>query len=204
MVGQRLITPIPSTRSTRCHAEVLWLIDTSAWARRDVTEVRDQLDELLSEDGELALSPPVLLELLRGPQGEEVAREHARLTGMMVTLPADEETFRLAAEAMERLAAHAREGHRLPVTDLVTAALAHRHHCGVVHCDGDYEQIAEYGGLSFPHRKIGISDSPTGAHPVARGQRALKKELGQLLHQMPAIQAEAFLERVVEEARAAV
>lgn len=204
MVGPRWITPTLSTRSTRCRAEVLWLIDTSAWARRDVTAVKEQLGELLSEDDELALSPPVLLELLRGPQGEEVARERALLTGMMITLPADEETFRLATWAMEHLAAHAPEGHRLPVTDLVTAALAHRHRCGVVHCDGDYEQIAEHGGLSFPHRKIEIPDTPTGAHPDAGGQRALKKELGQLLHRMPASQAEVFLERVVGEARAAL
>jgi hypothetical protein len=35
-------------------------------------------------------------------------------------------------------------------------------------------------------------------------QRQLKEQLGQLLHRMPIPDAEAFLERVVDEARAQV
>ena len=133
-----------------------WIVDTSAWARRDDPAVKQQLHALLSAGGELVLSPAVLLELLRGPQGDQVAEERESLTTAMTTLAADAETFELAAGSMQRLALHAAEAHRLPVTDLVTAALAHQHDCGVAHVDGDYAQIAEHGGLTYQHRRLAL------------------------------------------------
>jgi predicted nucleic acid-binding protein len=121
----------------------------------------------------------------------------------MTLLAADAQTFELAADAMERLAMHQPEAHRLPLADLLTAALAHQHGCGVVHFDGDYEAISEHGGLNFKSRQITVTGEGGGEHPVAGRQRALKADLAQLLHHMPVEQAEKFLERVVEEARAA-
>lgn len=180
-----------------------WIVDTSAWARRDDPAVNDQLNALLSAGGELVLSPAVLLELLRGPQGEQVAEERESLTAAMTTLAADAETFEIAAGAMEQLALYAPEAHRLPVTDLVTAALAHQHECGVAHIDGDYEHIAEHGGLAYKHRRLSLSTERGEQHPIAGRQRALKRELAQLLHQLPIKDSEALLERVVQEAREA-
>ena len=180
-----------------------WIVDTSAWARRDNLAVKEQLNVLLSEGGELVLSPAVLLELLRGPQGEQVAEERESLTAAMTTLAADAETFEIAAGAMERLALYGAEAHRLPVTDLVTAALAHQRECGVAHVDGDYEQIAEHGGLTYQHRRLSLPAEGGEEHPVASRQRALKKELAQLLHQLPIKDSEGLLERVVQEAREA-
>ncbi|HVE68103.1 MAG TPA: PIN domain-containing protein [Solirubrobacteraceae bacterium] len=179
-----------------------WLVDTSAWSRRDVPEVAGELKAILDADGELVLSPPVLLELLRGPQGERVAEERAALVNAMEVLSVDDETFRLAADVMETLACYDAEGHRLPVTDLITAALAHQAGCGVVHCDGDYEQIAEHGNLNFEHHRIAIPTA-RGEHPVAGRQRALKRELFQVVHQMEVADAEAFLEKAVDDAHAA-
>lgn len=181
-----------------------WLVDTSAWSRRDLPEVQEQLAALVADGGELVLSPAVLLELLRGPQHEEVAKERATLTTAMKTIPTDERTFELAADAMEQLALHEAEAHRLPVADLVTAALAHQHDCGVLHCDGDYEEIAEYGGLAFERHQITVLPAKAGTPAVAGKQRALKKELAQLMHQMEVADAEEFLGRVVEQARDAV
>lgn len=185
-----------------------WIVDTSAWSRRDIPAVRTQLSEILAEceDSEFVLSPTVLLELMRGPQGDAVAREHAALTAIMETLPTDTHTFALAASAMETLAAVSAEGHRLPVPDLVTASLAHQHGCGVVHLDDDFEELARNSGLNFEQRRIELpEDAPAGGtgHPAAGRQRALKQELSQLLHQMPILDAEAALERVVRELRAA-
>jgi predicted nucleic acid-binding protein len=182
---------------------VRWVVDTSAWARRDNPAVRQQLNALLDEGGELVLSPAVLLELLRGPQGQQVAEERESLTAAMTTLAADAQTFEIAAGAMERLALHAPEAHRLSVADLVTAALAHQHECGVAHVDGDYEQIAEHAGLTYKHRRLALNAEGGEQHPMAGRQRALKKELAQLLHQLSTRDAEALLERVVQEAREA-
>jgi predicted nucleic acid-binding protein len=185
---------------------VRWIVDTSAWSRRDIPEVRAQLTEILAEeqDSELVLSPSVLLELMRGPQGDEVARERERLTAGMETLAADARTFELAAGAMECLASVGPEAHRLPVPDLITAALAHQHACGVVHVDEDFELLARRSGLEFEQRRIELpgdrSGSATG-HPQANKQRALKQELSQLLHRKPVAEAEEILERVVRELR---
>lgn len=180
-----------------------WLVDTSAWARRALPGIAEQLDAILDEDpeAELVLSPAVLLELMRGPQGEAVAHERHELEGSLQVLEADARTFALAADAMERLAEHASEAHRLPIPDLVTAALAHQHGCGVVHVDGDFDLLAAHGGLSFEARGLELPPGDDAPNPAAR-QRQLKRELAQLLHQMTIADAEAFLETTVEQARA--
>lgn len=183
-----------------------WIVDTSAWSRRAIPEVNRHLNDILSEgqDSVFVLSPAVLLELLRGPQGGAVALERETLTASMELLPADAKTFVLAADAMAVLATHDAEAHRLPLSDLITAALAHQHGCGVIHIDGDFEQLARHSGLSFDQRRIELShgDSESGSgHPVANRQRALKRELAQLLHQKPASEAEELLERFVDALR---
>jgi predicted nucleic acid-binding protein len=176
-----------------------WIVDTSAWSRRDLSEVNAQLNDILGEHGDsvFVLSPAVLLELLRGPQNDEVAVERKTLTETMELLPADAKTFELAADAMEVLATHSAEAHRLPLADLITAALAHQHGCGVIHLDEDFEELAQHSGLSFDQRRIALpGEDPEGGsgHPVADRQRALKRELARLLHQKPVSEAEEFLE----------
>jgi len=134
---------------------VIWVLDTSAWARRDVPAVKHALGELAKDpEVEMVLSPVVLLELLRGPQGTAVSAERRRLEESFRVLTVDDETFRLAATAMERLAGVAAEAHRLPIADLVTSALAHQHRAGVLHFDSDYDAIAEHGGLRFETREV--------------------------------------------------
>lgn len=137
-----------------------WIVDTSAWSRLDRPEIAEQIEGLLSdEDDEMVLSPVVELELMREPQGPEaVADKRRELEADMDVLPADAETFRLAAEAMERLAEHDPQAHRLPIPDLITAALAHQLGCGVVHLDGDFELLAEHGGLAFKRFRVELAD----------------------------------------------
>jgi len=184
---------------------VRWIVDTSAWSRLNRPEVKEQLEELLAGDeDELVLSPAVELELMREPQGGAVAAKRRELEEAMEVLAADAETFSLAADAMERLADHHAEAHRRPIADLITAALAHQHDCGVVHLDGDFELLAEHSGLEFEVVRVQLYDDDEGggraAHPAA-GQRALKTELAQLVHQLPIEEPEAFLEVVVAQAR---
>jgi len=181
---------------------VRWIIDTSAWSRRHDPAVAKQLEEMLAEeDDELVLSPAVQLELLREPQGGAVAKLRTDLEEAMDVLEADAETFALAADAMEVLARH--HAHRLPVTDLITAALAHQHECGIVHRDGDYQVIADHSDLGFEVIRVEPDDGGSGgpaSHPAKR-QRQLKREMASLVHQMPIAEAEAFLHEVVEKAR---
>jgi predicted nucleic acid-binding protein len=181
-----------------------WLVDTSAWSRRGIPAVRDQLTALLEEhdDHELVLSGPVLLELLTGPTGAAVAAEHAQLRDAVAVIAPDDETIRLAAQMMERLALAGPEHHRRPVADLLTAALAHQHDCGLVHIDRDFELIAAHGGLPFTERRLRLPGSGDAPHP-AETQRALKRELSQLLHTLPVATAERLLERAVADARQA-
>lgn len=175
-----------------------WLVDTSAWSRRGHKDVADELAKLAGEEGGLWVSPPVLLELLREPQHGAVATERHQLLGLLKLAPSDDRTFTLAADAMEQLALHGAEAHRLPLTDLVTAAVAHQLKLGVAHCDGDYELLAEHSGLDFKHHKIKIPP-PKGQHPAAR-QRELRKQLAQTLHLKPPADAEAFLVKANKDA----
>lgn len=182
-----------------------WIVDTSAWARRAKPAVRDQIKSILeeSDDSRLVMAPTVMLELLRGPQGDAVAAERSRLLDHMELLAADTETFALAADAMERMAAWAPEGHRIAIADLITAALAHQHRCGVIHCDRDFLELAEHSGLAFEQRMLASPESGE-SNATARPQRQLRAELAQLLHRMPVDSAEAFLTDAIERARATI
>lgn len=186
---------------------MIWILDTSAWARRDVPAVKHVLGELAKDpEVELVLSPAVLLELLRGPQGAAVSTERRRLEESFRVLTVDDETFRLAATAMERLARVAAEAHRLPIADLVTSGLAHQHHAGVLHFDSDYDAIAKHGGLKFETREVcrPRDEESASGHPLAATQRARRKELAQLLHRLPVDAAEAFLDEAIERLRRSV
>jgi predicted nucleic acid-binding protein len=184
---------------------VRWIVDTSAWARRGQTGVAAQIAAILDEEAssDLVLAPPVLLELLRAPHGPGVAIERAALTETMATLAISGATFALAANAMQVLALHGTDAHRLPLADLLCAALAHQNGCGVIHADGDYDHLAVHAGLRFPHRRLTALDASPASTRAAR-QRTLRRELARALHRMPVDAAEALLGRAVAEARAAV
>lgn len=162
-----------------------------------------QLRELLADEAdELVLSPAVELEILREPQHAAVAQRREELERAMDVLEATPETFSLAADAMERLAAYEANAHRRPVVDLVTAALAHQHHCGIIHHDGDYEIIAEKGGLAVSLFRITLDEeAAAGAVHPARRQRQLRTELAGLIHQLPVAEAEELLDAIVRQAR---
>jgi predicted nucleic acid-binding protein len=180
---------------------VRWLVDTSAWSRRRIPGVAAQLTALLDEapDNELVLSGPVLLELLTEPQGVNVATTETTLREAAEILAPDDETFRLAAQLMANLAQAGADFHRRPIADLLTAALAHQYGYGLVHIDRDFELIAQHGGLAFTQRRLELPEASGEPHPAAP-QRALKRELHQLLHRLPADIAETVLRRAIAEA----
>lgn len=177
---------------------MLWLVDTSAWVRRDQLTVAAEMKRLLERGDELAFSPPVLLELLRGAQGDAVAAEKQALLSVMAIPPMNDETTEIASQIMVSMAKHSPVAHRVPVTDLLTAALAHQLGAGILHADHDYEQIAKNGAIDLPTHRCQAKDAGAVNGKAAR-QRELKKEVAQLLHQLSADRSEEVLERIVVE-----
>lgn len=122
------------------------LLDSSAWARRRHSLVRERLAGLI-EAGEIAVCLPFLLEAGYSARSGE---EHRRLLSDLSLLPRveiDRETESLATEAQKQLAQVGH--HRLPPSDLVIAACAHRAGAGVLHVDRDYDLIAKRTDLRF-------------------------------------------------------
>lgn len=181
---------------------MIWLADTSAWARRAVPEIAAQLDAILDEDpaNEFALTGPVLIELLREPQGEAVATARAEHEAALTVLATTQAVQDAALQAMTAMATHSPEGHRLPLADLLTAASAHHYGCGIVHIDGDFESLTEHSGLRFPHRRLRFPDNLARAAGPAARQRELRKELNQRLHALPVADAERLFDRFIAEA----
>lgn len=159
------------------------------------------MKSLLKRGDELALSLPVLLEILRGPQGDAVTAEKKALLSALVVPPMNHEITEIASKIMVSLAKHSPIAHRLPVSDLLTAAQAQQLRAGILHADHDYEQIAQNGGVDVPTRHCQVDDGDASP-PRARHQRELKREIAQLLHRLPVDRAEAVLARFRDELRA--
>lgn len=180
-----------------------WLLDTSVWARRHQPGVAREIERLYDEGAEFVLSASALLEILRAPQGAAVRTERERILSAVEILSENSQTVGFATDAMVDLAAGAPTGHRRSVTELLTAALAHQHGVGVLHADADYTLISEGSGLDFAQRRCVVDDAESPDSPGA-SQRQLKKEMSQLLHQLPVEESEALLRQFVDELKSAV
>jgi predicted nucleic acid-binding protein len=126
------------------------LLDNSAWVRlADAGLPAERTDEIAEalESGRIAVCLPFLLE---AGYSARSALEHDQLLAELLALPRyhlDGEAERRALDAQAQLA---RVGHhRLPPVDLVVAAIADRHHLGVLHYDHDYDLIVEKTDLAF-------------------------------------------------------
>jgi predicted nucleic acid-binding protein len=128
----------------------LLLLDNSAWARllaggvpgERAAEIAGQMAA-----GELAVCLPFLLE---AGYSARSARDRRALMERLEQLPAvalDAEVEALALAAQRRLTEVGH--HRLPPSDLLIAACAHRAEAGVLHYDGDYDVIARHTELDF-------------------------------------------------------
>jgi predicted nucleic acid-binding protein len=126
------------------------LLDNSAWARLDHQAVsQERVDEIatLLEHGRIATCLPFLLEAGYSARN---ARDHAEQFGELLALPFVHVDDRVENRALGAQRQLARAGHhRLPPVDLMIAALADRHHLGILHYDNDYEIVAEKTDLRF-------------------------------------------------------
>jgi predicted nucleic acid-binding protein len=139
----------------------LHLADRSAWeqARYDKA-ARERLHEL-RETRQLALCVVSLAELLYSTRNaEELTRTRLDLSSLAY-LPVTPEAEQNLADIMAALAI--RGQHRMPIPDLMLAAIAQSHSAVVLHHDADYERIADVTGQ--PHEWI----VPRGAGHGSRG-----------------------------------
>jgi len=126
------------------------LLDNSAWARLTEPSLSPQrIEEIATalEQREIAVCLPFLLEAGYSARN---AAEHRELLDELLALPLleiDAQIERRAVQAQRQLARVAH--HRLPPVDLIMAAIAERHHIGVLHYDGDYDILADKTDLDF-------------------------------------------------------
>jgi predicted nucleic acid-binding protein len=128
----------------------LLLLDNSAWSRLLSGSVPQDRTEMVIERLEkqqLGTCLPFLLEAGYSARSAGDLREMMARIELLPCVAVDEEVERLALAAQQALADVGH--HRLPPSDLVIAACAHRAGTGVLHYDRDYDLIAEHTSLVF-------------------------------------------------------
>jgi len=117
-----------------------WLADKSALARLAQQPVATRLEPLLI-NGLVATTPIIDLEILYSARSladyESILLERRALP----SYPLTEESTDRAIEVQHGLARLGR--HRIPLPDLLIAAVAEINHLTVIHYDADYDLIAE-------------------------------------------------------------
>ncbi|MDQ3587469.1 MAG: PIN domain-containing protein [Actinomycetota bacterium] len=126
------------------------LLDMSAYARLGhpalSAERRDELHRAATER-RLGTCLPFLLEVGYSTRSAPDHRELLEELSGLPSFPIDAEAERRALDAQQQLARVA--NHRLPPADLIIAAVADRHECGVLHYDAHYDTIAQMTDLRF-------------------------------------------------------
>jgi predicted nucleic acid-binding protein len=125
------------------------LIDTSAWIEfyhpRGSAHVKQALQEAL-EHHEIALTAPIMIELLSGARTENDRELLQRDLETLIYLTVRWEEALAAAHLAWRLS---RSGRRVPTTDLLIAGVALVHGCEVWHFgDSHFKVIEDFGGPS--------------------------------------------------------
>ena len=121
----------------------LYLADKSAYARMHHTAVADRLTPLLV-DGYVATCPIIDLEVLYSARSRSDYEDILVERGSLPSLPINEAVTERAV-AVQRLLAQ-RGQHRLPLPDLLIAAVAEINDLTVLHYDADYDRIASVTG----------------------------------------------------------
>ena len=126
------------------------LIDNSAWVRLNLGLVpSERAAEVAAMFVERAVEvcSPFMLEAGYSARN---ARDHDEAMDAFGRLPRREFDRRAEDRALDAQAQLARAGHhRLPIVNVMIAAIADRHEVGILHYDGDYDRILERTDLRF-------------------------------------------------------
>lgn len=173
------------------------LIDNSVYARTSHHTVAPIWADALRQNLVVS-SPPFVLEAVMSARNAKEAGELLEeLTVGVRYLPIDEETWRLAYRAQQKMAAVGAHHHRRPPTDFLISAIAHQHSVPVLHYDIDYEVIADDSGLSFEHRWVAPRGTLEEQDEQPQIVRTLKKAISTRLAQCKGEDVEESLHRDV-------
>ena len=120
-----------------------FLADKSAITRFRSPRVQDQYGKFLAE-GMVATCPVVDLEVLYSAQSLADYEDTLQERRSLPSYPINETTTNRALGVQLLLAAKGQ--HRLPIPDLLIAAVAELNDLTVLHYDADYDRIAEVTG----------------------------------------------------------
>ena len=125
------------------------LVDTSAWVEFDRatgSTVDSRLGELIANDGEIAVTEPVIMEVTAGARTD--AREQAlrRLLGRCSLLRFD---AAIDFDAASRIYRTCRRSGVTPrgMIDCLIASVAHRYNASLLTSDADLERVAQVIGI---------------------------------------------------------
>lgn len=127
------------------------LVDTSAWVEYDRatgSAVDQRLTELISSDGPLAVTEPVIMEVIAGARSDERASDLRRLLLRFRLLG-----FDVAADfdAAARIYRNCRAAGITPrgMVDCMIASVASRHRASVLARDADLNRVATVVGIDM-------------------------------------------------------
>jgi predicted nucleic acid-binding protein len=127
------------------------LADTSAWVEYDRatgSRVDQRLEELIGGDGPLAVTEPVIMEVVAGARTDEREAYLRRLLQRFTLLGFDAVTdFDSAARIYRRC----RRAGITPrgMVDCMIASVAHRHGATLLAADADLNRVAEVVGIGL-------------------------------------------------------
>ena len=121
------------------------LVDTSAWVeydRQTGSGVDRRLAELIDAQGAIAVTEPILMEMLAGARSPEMTRKLERLLTSFNWIPSDAQTDFEAAAKVYR---DCRAGGVTPrgLIDCMIAAIAIRSNSEFLTADADFTRMAE-------------------------------------------------------------
>jgi predicted nucleic acid-binding protein len=127
------------------------LVDTSAWVEYDRatgSSVDERLAELIAGDDGVAVTEPVIMEVVAGARSDERERDLRRLLLRFDLLRFDPAIDFDAATRIYRLCRRAGVTPR-GLVDCMIASVAHRHGAALLALDADLNRIADVIGIEI-------------------------------------------------------
>ena len=127
------------------------LVDTSAWVEFDratATSVDARLTELIATTDDVAVSEPVIMEVLAGARDDRRARDLRRLMDRFPLMRFD---AAVDFDAATRIYRTCRRSGVTPrgMVDCMIAAVALRHGASMLAADSDLDRVAEVMGIEM-------------------------------------------------------
>jgi hypothetical protein len=125
------------------------LVDTSAWVEFDRatgSAVERRLTQLIAEDGDVAVTEPVIMEVVAGARDAARERDLRRLLGRFTLLRFDPI---VDFDAAARIYRTCRRQGVTPrgLLDCMIASVAHRHGASLLTADGDLVRVGQIMGI---------------------------------------------------------